>query len=72
MFWIQACHVNVYTCAHTKTHKTVEMLQYTVKDCNIQFFSLHEQYSGYLEGVQLPEQAVALFTLTTKHSVHLL
>jgi hypothetical protein len=38
MFWIQASHVNVYTCAHTKTHKTVEMLQYTVKDCNIQIF----------------------------------
>jgi len=42
MFWIQACHVNVYTCAHINTHKNVEMLQYAVKDCNIQFFSLHE------------------------------
>lgn len=72
MSWIQACHVNVYTCAPTSTHRTVEMLQYTVKDCNIQFFSLHEQYYGYLEGVQLPEQVAALFTPTMKHSVHLL
>jgi hypothetical protein len=72
MFWIQACHVNVYTCAHTKTHQTAEMLQCTVKDHNIQFFSLHEQYGGYLERVQLPEQAAAQFTLTMKHSVHLL
>ena len=63
--------MNVYTSAHTRTHKTVEMLQYTVQYCKIQFFSRNEQHGDYLERVQLSEQVAALFTLPMKHGVHL-